>query len=107
MDERLTERWWQFRDFISTGTISAISKFSRYIVCSDTTKRPIFEFVQPRIRPDHKLRVFAFADDYSFGILQSSSHWLWFITKCSKLKSDFNYTSSSVFDPFPWPQSPT
>jgi hypothetical protein len=79
----------------------------RYIVCSDTTKRPIFQFVDRHIRADHKLRVFAFADDYSFGILQSHAHWLWFITKCSKLKSDFNYTSESVFNTFPWPQSPT
>ena len=27
--------------------------------------------------------------------------------KCSKLKSDFNYTSDSVFNTVPWPQSPT
>jgi hypothetical protein len=39
--------------------------------------------------------------------MQSHAHWLWFVTKCSKLKSDFNYTSSSVFDTFPWPQAAT
>ena len=78
-----------------------------YIACSDTTKRPVFVFIHPEIRPDHKIRAFAFEDDYSFGILQSNAHWLWFITKCSKLKSDYNYTSSSVYDPFPWPQSPS
>jgi hypothetical protein len=53
------------------------------------------------------LKVFAFADDYSFGILQSSTHWRWFITKCSKLTERFRYTPESVFDTFPWPQSPT
>jgi hypothetical protein len=47
------------------------------------------------------------ADDYSFGVLQSHVHWLWFITKCGKLKSDFRYSAESVFDTFPWPQSPT
>ncbi len=47
---------------------------------------------------------FAFADDYSFGILQSSVHWLWFTTKCSKLTERFRYTPESVFDTFPWPQ---
>jgi hypothetical protein len=46
-------------------------------------------------------------DDYSFGTLQSSVHWLWLITKCSKFKSDFRYMPQSVFDTFPWPQSPT
>ncbi len=39
--------------------------------------------------------------------MQSHAHWLWFITKCSKLTERFNYTSSTVFDTFPWPQTPT
>ncbi|WP_152052799.1 DNA methyltransferase [Tautonia marina] len=98
--------WWR-HSFDRPEMIRLLSRMRRYIACSDTTKRPVFIFVSPSIRPDHKLRVFAFDDDYSFGILQSGAHWLWFVTKCSKLKSDYNYTSSSVYDPFPWPQSPT
>lgn len=47
------------------------------------------------------------ADDYSFGILQSGVHWAWFTERCSTLKSDPRYTSNTVFDSFPWPQSPT
>lgn len=34
-------------------------------------------------------------------------HWEWFVTKCSKLTERFRYTPESVFDTFPWPQSPT
>ena len=60
-----------------------------------------------RSDPGDALQAFAFADDYSFGILQSNAHWQWFIAKCSKLKSDFRYTPESVFDTFPWPQCPT
>lgn len=48
-----------------------------------------------------------FDDDYSFGILQSNAHWLWFTEKASTLKSDYRYTPHSVFDTFPWPQNPT
>jgi hypothetical protein len=51
--------------------------------------------------------VFPFADDYSFGVLQSGVHWAWFAAKCSTLKSDSRYTSDTVFDTFPWPQSPS
>jgi SAM-dependent methyltransferase len=98
--------WWR-HSFDRPEMINLLSTLPRYIVCSDTTKRPVFEFIHPEIRPDHKLRVFAFADDYSFGILQSHAHWLWFVTKCSKLTERFNYTSSSVFDTFPWPQTPS
>ena len=46
----------------------------------------------------------AFADDYSFGILQSEIHWAWFTAKCSTLTARFRYTSDTVFDTFPWPQ---
>jgi hypothetical protein len=105
-DQLWLQTWWQhFR--CRKDLIDSVSVLSRYIACSDTTKRPIFGFISPDIRPDHKLRAFAFDDDYSFGILQSQMHWLWFIAKCSKLKGDFNYTSTTVFDTFPWPQSPS
>ena len=73
-------------------------------MCSRVTKRPVFVFSDASIRPGDALQCFAFPDDYSFGILQSSVHWLWFITKCSKFKSDFRYTPESVFDTYPWPQ---
>jgi hypothetical protein len=53
------------------------------------------------------VQVFPFADDYSFGILQSGIHWAWFTARCSTLKGDFRYTSDTVFDTFPWPQAPT
>jgi len=45
--------------------------------------------------------VFSFADDYSFGILQSGIHWAWVVAKGSTLKGDQNYTSDTVFDTFP------
>ncbi len=51
--------------------------------------------------------LFPFADDYSFGILQSGIHFVSFRAKCSTLKADFRYTSDTVFDTFPWPQKPT
>ena len=95
--------WWQlFRS--RKELIDKVSRLSRYMVCSEVTKRPIFSFVDPEIRPDHTLEAFVFEDDYSFGILQSGIHWAWFIATCSKLKGDFRYTPESVFDTFPWPR---
>jgi hypothetical protein len=87
--------------------IRLIRKMPRYVVCSGVTKRPIFNFIASSIRPDHAVFVFAFPDDYSFGILQSHAHWVWFITKCSKLTERFRYTPPTVFNMFPWPQRPT
>jgi SAM-dependent methyltransferase len=87
--------------------IDEINKIPRYITCSRVTKRPIFAFVSAAIRPGDALQVFALADDYSFGVLQSTAHTQWFIANCSNLTERLRYTSESVFDTFPWPQYPT
>jgi hypothetical protein len=103
---RVAERWWQFRDY-QPGTISAVRSVPRYVACSRVTKRPIFEFISSAINPDNALTVFPFADDYSYGILQSGLHFEWFKARCSTLKGDYRYTGDTVFNTFPWPQSPT
>jgi hypothetical protein len=97
--------WWQFWR-PRPEVIALLEKLPRYIACSRVTKRPIFEFISPVIHPNEAVVAFAFADDYSFGILQSGLHWLWFTTKCSTLTERFRYTSDSVFNTFPWPQKP-
>jgi hypothetical protein len=105
-DQNWLQSWWQhFRSRIEMH--AAIGSKQRFICCCEVTKRPIFSFVHREIRPDKTMEVFTFDDDYSFGVLQSAAHWAWFFTKCSKLKADFRYTPESVFDTFPWPQSPT
>jgi SAM-dependent methyltransferase len=100
---RLAKRWWQLRDY-QPGTIAAVARVSRYVACSRVTARPIFEFISQRIHPDNTLVVFPFADDYSYGVLQSGPHWEWFKARCSTLGTGFRYTSDTVFDTFPWPQ---
>ncbi len=102
--ERL-DRWWTHNNRQSEFN-SLLDSIDRYICCSQVTKRPIFDFVSKSICPSNMMKVFAFADDYTFGILQSNAHWQWFVEKASTLKSDYRYTSHSVFDTFPFPQHP-
>ncbi|WP_047864511.1 class I SAM-dependent DNA methyltransferase [Rubrobacter aplysinae] len=99
-------RWW-LMSYVREPLIQRVSEMTRYIVCGRVTKRPIFEFVSSNVRPNDALQVFPLPDDYSFGILQSDIHWLWFVERCSTLKGDFRYTSDTVFDSFPWPQQPS
>jgi hypothetical protein len=99
-------RWWQL-SWARPEMLSKLSKLNRFIVCGQVTKRPIFEFISTKIRPNAALIVFTMNDDYSFGLLQSSIHWQWFMHRCSTLKRDFRYTTDTVFDSFPWPQAPS
>jgi hypothetical protein len=98
--------WWRLKH-ARGGMQDALALIPRYVCCSVVTKRPIFVFVDRTVRPSNLLEVFAFPDDYSFGVLQSSSHWTWFTNRCSTLTRRFRYTNLTVFDSFVWPQSPT
>lgn len=102
--QNFLSKWWLL-SYPRGELIEKINQLSRYIVCSRVTKRPIFEFIDFRIRPGDALQVFPLSDDYSFGILQSDIHWQWFNERCSTLKRDFRYTSDTVFDTFPFPQN--
>ena len=104
--QRAFENW--YRLFRSRKELmDIINSKERYIVCSRVSKRPIFEFINKEISPNDALAVFPVDDDYSFGVLQSTIHWDWFVARCSTLKGDWRYTSDTVFDTYPWPQNPT
>ncbi|MDX2176346.1 MAG: DNA methyltransferase [Candidatus Sumerlaeia bacterium] len=98
-------RWWQL-SFCRPELIGQVESLSRFICCSLVTKRQVFHLVDSKIRPSNLLQVFTLDDDYSFGILQSGVHWLWFKGKSSKLKGDYRF-GEIIWNTFPWPQSPT
>lgn len=100
------KRWWSL-SYPRGELLQMLGGITRFIACSRVTKRPIFEFVSSRIRPNDALVAFPLEDDYSFGILQSGIHSAWFKARCSTLKGDWRYTSNTVFDSFPWPQDPS
>ena len=106
--EFFLNRWWQL-GYRRKEMLDNISGLNRYIATSrvaSINRLTIFAFVDSSIRPGDSMTVFAFSDDYSFGILSSSLHQAWLSARCSTLKGDPRYTSSTVFDSFPWPQSP-
>ena len=40
---------------------------------------------------------------YHFGILESNVHMAWMRAVCGRLKSDYNYSNTIVYNNFPWP----
>ncbi|MCA2303179.1 class I SAM-dependent DNA methyltransferase [Mycobacterium intracellulare] len=104
--ERSWWRHWRRRE----DMLRALHQLDRYIALVRTAaegRRSIYQFIDSDIRPDDSLQVFAFDDDYAFGVLSSSLHRAWFDERCSRLKVDPRYTSTTVWDTFPWPSSPT
>lgn len=63
-------------------------------------------FLNKNIIPGNKIFVIPDGNLYDFGILESVVHTLWMKTISTRLKSDYEYSSTIVYNTFPLP-SPT
>lgn len=102
------ESWWQL-GYRRGDLLRALGRMERYIATSRVTtvnRLAVFEFVDTKIHPSDAMTVFALDDDYSLGILSSAIHGKWIEARCSSMKGDPRYTSTTVWDSFPFPQTP-
>lgn len=44
---------------------------------------------------------------WDFGVLTSAMHMAWVRTVCGRLKSDYRYSATLVYNNYPWPQNVT
>lgn len=106
--ENFLRTWWQ-QAYRREDMLQAFDPLDRFIALSRVAaegRMSVYSFIDTAVRPDDSLATFALDDDYSFGILSSSIHRAWFDERCSKLKVDPRYTSTTVWDTFPWPADP-
>lgn len=61
------------------------------------------EYLPPEIIPGDKLFMMQGASLYHFGILTSNVHMAWMRVTCGRLKSDYSYSNTIVYNNFPWP----
>lgn len=98
--------WWKPLWNRQTFFQNELLKKQRMIICSRVAARNIFDFLSSQFVPTDTLQMFAFDDDYSFGIIQSSYHWEWTKALGGRLTERIRYTTK-VWKTFPWPQAPT
>jgi hypothetical protein len=55
----------------------------------------------------NKVRLFPAATLYHFGVLTSAMHMGWMRQVTGRLKSDYQYSVTLVYNNFPWPEKPT
>jgi len=106
---KFLDTWWLHwrRRADMLESFDGLARFIATSRVASEKRTTVFTFVDTSVRPGDSLTVFALDDNYSFGILSSGLHRLWFEARCSRLKADLRYTSTTVFDSFPWPQAPT
>ena len=100
------EYWWRFAE-PRPALRAAIAALPRYIAGNAQGKRILFVWCESSVCPSNLTNVFAFADDYSMGVLTSTVHTEWARLQSSTLRVDIRYTPTSAFETFPWPPAPT
>lgn len=100
--QKLANRPHQFRDLNTPENYIALpvtsSENRKYIpmVYKDQHSIP---YAAVLVVPDAKV--------YHFGVLHSYMHMAWTKTVCGRLKSDFRYSNTIVYNNFPWPEKPS
>jgi len=61
-------------------------------------------YLHPPIIPSSQLKIIENAQLWHFAILTSRIHMVWMRQFAGRLKSDYRYSSGTVYNPFPWPE---
>ena len=64
------------------------------------------DYLPAEVIPGDKLFVMPNATPYHFGVLTSSVHMAWMRAVCGRMKSDYSYSNTIVYNNFPWPANP-
>lgn len=60
-------------------------------------------YLTPKDIATGSLQVIPNATAFHFGVLSSSMHMAWMRYTCGRMKSDYQYSNSIVYNNFPWP----
>jgi type II restriction/modification system DNA methylase subunit YeeA len=102
-DRWLKENWWRPQR-MRPEMRNRIAPLSRFLVTATTAKHQVFVWLAHPTLPDHKLTVFAFDADSEMGVLQSRIHQVWSLRLGTRLETRPNYTPSTCFETFPFPE---
>lgn len=61
------------------------------------------DYLSAEIIPGDKLFTMEGASLFHFGTLTSTIHMSWMRAVCGRLKSDYSYSNTIVYNNFPWP----
>ncbi|MGF2384687.1 DNA methyltransferase [Lentilactobacillus otakiensis] len=76
------------------------------VVSSQARKYIPIDYLSWHIIAGNKIFMMPNASPYSFGVLTSNVHMAWMRAVGGRLKSDYSYSNTIVYNNFPWP-SPT
>jgi hypothetical protein len=75
-------------------------------VSSETRRFIPIGYLPPEVIASNLAFMLPNATLYEFGMLSSTMHNAWMRTTCGRLKSDYRYSNTIVYNNFPWPEKP-
>ncbi|MCA0381568.1 MAG: N-6 DNA methylase [Bacteroidetes bacterium] len=121
----ILERLKKVKDFRNVSTKAATVKWAKFPSVFIENRQPKSNYLLiPRVSSENReyipigyLDAENIASDsaitlpnsslFHFGVLTSSMHMAWVKQVCGRLKSDYRYSNTIVYNNFPWPLSPT
>ena len=73
-------------------------------VSSENRRYIPMDYLSKDIIPGDKLFCMQGASLYHFGVMTSNVHMAWMRVVCGRLKSDYSYSNTIVYNNFPWPE---
>ena len=107
-DFRLASKKAQTRRRADTPTLFAEDRFIDApalfmpMVSSENRRYIPMGFIERGVVPSNKALFIPDCDLYTFGTLTSSIHMAWVRTVAGRLKSDYSYGTTTVYNTFPW-----
>ena len=72
-------------------------------VSSERRRYIPMDYLKSAVIPGDKLFMIQGSTLYHFGVLTSNVHMAWMRAVCGRLKSDYSYSNTIVYNNFPWP----
>jgi hypothetical protein len=102
-----TRKWASFPTLFSEDRQPQMRYLLFPKVSSERRKYIPLAFLEPDYVINNTVSYLPNASLFSFGILQSDMHMSWMRQVCGRMKSDYIYSNSVVYNNFPWPDNPS
>ena len=72
-------------------------------ICSEKRRYIPMMYLTPETISSNQIYIVPDATLFQFGVMMSNVHMAWMRAVCGRLKSDYRYSNSVVYNNFPWP----
>jgi hypothetical protein len=103
--DKNTQRWADYPSLFQTDRQPKSNYLAVPEVSSEKRKYIPIGFLDVSIIASNKLQVIPDASLYSFGLLNSEMHMTWVRYVCGRLESRFDYSSTIVYNNYPFPEN--